>query len=437
MADLIFIKKRKTKMRTKLFHSLLYIWAVLLCMACQNSYPGMEYDFPENGVDSNHENASVSVIQVTLDESSLFYSSATRGAGIMDPTDGAGFQKKYLDSKFHVLSYRRTVYSNGELSGQSNMGLLLNSPANTDKKDCLVSSELSESEIGSSGHRGKVAVPITMAGELKFLDDETAMKPVDLSYNAKYPNIGYDFFAYYLDDAKINSTTAEQEKITYNITVDGTQDIMAGYAPTLTREYLSTKEPAITEDSLINKILYYGDGGYSALAAKSGIQPRIDIKHLFSALEFFVTKKDDTADISIDKVELMAHTSGDIVVASHNFEEIGFTPTGEKGLMTVTDKKTVLKNNEETVLGNPINVPADYEYVAVITYTQSNLQMNTEGGTYEPVTATIEVPLAMKYDTFKPGVKYKVLLNLYGITGIEVNVSVTAWEEGGDIGLEY
>lgn len=107
-----------------------------------------------------------------------------------------------------------------------------------------------------------------------------------------YPLTGaYDFFGWHFDNATLNTqptdwnTTGEFEgtDYTYNITIDGTQDIMIGKA-----ELTSTDETNITLDA---SALGLSDEeakarAYSAWAARRNVQPIISFKHLLSRLDF-------------------------------------------------------------------------------------------------------------------------------------------------------
>lgn len=420
-------------MKTRIIHSLLFVLLLIVSVACQNAYPGIYFDYDENGKDKNNEEIVQNEIRVSLNDRDIFYVSATRGVGIFDPTDGDVFKEKYLNSKFYVLSYRRTVYSSGDLSSKPNLTLLMNSAGNEGKKDCLVSTEQSG---GGTSHRGKMGIPSSMSGYLDFYDETKTDEKVKLYYSDTYPNVGYDFYAYYIDDAKINSISANEDKTVYHLTIDGTQDIIAGSAPTLTKELLKEEIPSITDPKIVNNILYYGDGGYSAYSAGYGIQPCIDIKHQLAVLNFFITLKDEKAKIKVKKISIKTMTEGDLVVASRNKDEIGYTPTGGEKEMSLDTPEETLEYNKCTNLGTQILVPEAEEYTVTLTYEQSELPKTPDGEVYEPLTRTAELKISMPNDTFKPGYKYRVDFNMYGATEIITNVKLFSWEEGGNINIE-
>lgn len=121
-----------------------------------------------------------------------------------------------------------------------------------------------------------------------------------------YPLTGaYDFFGWHFDDATLNSqpiawsATGESDgpNYTYNITIDGTQDIMIGKAElTSTDETnIRTGLPAeLTEEDAKAR-------AYSSWAARRGVQPIISFKHLLSRLDF-VACLGQNLDNALDKI---------------------------------------------------------------------------------------------------------------------------------------
>lgn len=140
------------------------------------------------------------------------------------------------------------------------------------------------------------------------------------------------FFAYHIDDAfaeggveKFDDVIAgdnsvartcvnEYPTLTLNDTqdaysiqfdLDGSQDLMAGYAPIPTGGYAEQ------------------DNGFSARSARQGTVPQISMKHLLSRLTFEVVKGGDNFDrVTLQGIEVVSKNKGEMVVAINpDFEE--------------------------------------------------------------------------------------------------------------------
>ncbi|MEE0869858.1 MAG: hypothetical protein U0L52_00575 [Bacteroidaceae bacterium] len=166
---------------------------------------------------------------------------------------------------------------------------------------------------------------------------------------------GSHFFAYYIDDAVADSVDVDREykekktdeelklsgresshaypklnlnnetKDAYSVKfdLDGSQDLMAGYAPIPADGYAAQ------------------DKGFSARSARQGVVPQISMKHLLSRLTFEVVKGGENFDrVTLKGIKVESKDKGDMVVAINpNFEveDPDYDPWENVGKITWTE----------------------------------------------------------------------------------------------------
>lgn len=148
-----------------------------------------------------------------------------------------------------------------------------------------------------------------------------------------YPLTGaYDFFGWHFDDATLNtqptawSATGESEgpNYTYNITIDGTQDIMIGKA-----ELTSTDETNITTDLPTGLTEDQAKArAYSSWAARRNVQPIISFKHLLSRLDFVACLGKDLAPAEAN-ITVTAKADGTAYTTAYTENDGYPQPNGE------------------------------------------------------------------------------------------------------------
>ena len=99
----------------------------------------------------------------------------------------------------------------------------------------------------------------------------------------------FDFFGWHLDDADGGATTVDQladgqESLSYELTIDGTQDIMVGKA-TLTQEQKTRLEADPVDNDAPGYTKTYARA-FSSWTARRTVQPIIQFKHMLSRLDF-------------------------------------------------------------------------------------------------------------------------------------------------------
>jgi hypothetical protein len=291
-----------------------------------------------------------------------------------------------------------------------------------------------------------------------------------------YPNEGtHDFFAYHLDDAAYlyelttefdTTSTAENKQfivkdsvVTPNshatlkyvwFKIDGSQDLMTGVAV----KKSSTDE--LAEDN----------EGFSAATARAGVIPNIVMQHRLTRFVFQVAGMNAGCDgVSVEKITVKSKTTGKMIVAYDRGGEavaptqtlLFETPTGSDATL---EEALVLKDydsdQKKTVDLSSVNLekgqgewgenwqpvghclmvaPGEKEYEMEITLKQT---FKTDDDSTNPVgkttiTRKITIP---EEATAAEGTSYNVKVKVYGMEKIEVEASLTAWKEGGDIEVD-
>lgn len=288
---------------------------------------------------------------------------------------------------------------------------------------------------------------------------------------AYYPVSGnYDFWGYRVDDAAgatpvvktVDDTGAAVEanvatKRVVDITIDGSQDIMAGKAVPSTDE--------------VTKLGNYADNFYSAYAARKGVQPNITFNHLLTRFTFEVRAGSkataglpaggNTDAVKVTGVSVDSKTTGTLTVAytgaTKEAAEL-LTFTGDASALTLKQRDAALADNnaplvalepvsltwtdDAATIGDVIKVgeallvaPGETEYPLTISLSQDVLEQLTGA----KVTKPLEQKATIKMDgvkAFEPGKSYKVTITVYGLEEIKVTATLVPWVDGGSIDID-
>lgn len=288
---------------------------------------------------------------------------------------------------------------------------------------------------------------------------------------AYYPVSGnYDFWGYRVDDAAgatpvvktVDDTGAAVEanvatKRVVDITIDGSQDIMAGKAVPSTDE--------------VTKLGNYADNFYSAYAARKGVQPNITFNHLLTRFTFEVRAGSkataglpaggNTDAVKVTGVSVDSKTTGTLTVAYTGATKEAadlLTFTGDASALTLKQRDAALADNnaplvalepvsltwtdDAATIGDVIKVgeallvaPGETEYPLTISLSQDVLEQLTGA----KVTKPLEQKATIKMDgvkAFEPGKSYKVTITVYGLQEIEVTATLVPWADGGSIDID-
>lgn len=291
-----------------------------------------------------------------------------------------------------------------------------------------------------------------------------------------YPNEGtHDFFAYHLDDAAYiynlttafdTTSTAENKQFIVKDSVvspnshatlkyvwfkiDGSQDLMTGMA------VKKTASDELAEDNT----------GFSAATARAGVIPNIVMHHRLTRFMFQVAGMNAGCDgVSVEKITVKSKTTGKMIVAYDMGGEavapintlLFELPTdGEEPLEQALELKDYDNNGKTTKALAPVALvkgegnwgenwqavghclmvaPGEKEYEMEITLKQT---FKTDDGSTNPVgKTTITRKITIPNETAAAeGTSYNVKVKVYGMEKIEVEASLTAWTEGGDISVD-
>lgn len=290
---------------------------------------------------------------------------------------------------------------------------------------------------------------------------------------AYYPVSGnYDFWGYRVDDAVtgtpdvklVDDTDTEVEaaaatKRVVDITIDGSQDIMAGKAT-----------PSAAE---VGKLGDYADNFYSAYAARKGVQPNITFNHLLTRFTFEVRAgskatagqgaSGNTEAVRVQGVSVESLTNGKLTVAYKGETKEAadlLTFTGDASPLTLKQRAAGAADNNdplvdlvevpltwpaagEATVGDVISVgeallvaPGKTEYPLTIALAQK-VKKNTADA--DKTDMNLEQKATIKMDgvkAFEPGKSYKVTITVYGLEEIEVTATLVPWADGGSIDID-
>lgn len=283
-----------------------------------------------------------------------------------------------------------------------------------------------------------------------------------------YPTNGQsDFWGYRVDNAcggdpvvkTVNDEgvvvdAKDATKRVVDITIDGSQDIMAGKAE-------------ITEEQkakLGNRTNDY----FSAYAARKGVQPNINFEHLLTRFTFHVKAGSPSAagngtntdPVNVTSISVVGKNKGQLTVAYTGaepqqlltFEDTTapFTLMERRGedhnstLLDLTPKALTWTAGEgEGAVGAADNIaigeallvaPGESTYKLKVGLSQMVQKKVGEGK--EPMMLEYEADLNAPNGTFDKGTSYDVNITVYGLEKIDVTATLKPWDNGGSIDID-
>lgn len=468
------------------------VLAMTAFMACTESYPTMTYEEPNvNLRDLNDERVSDRTpVLLFVNQQDLFTVTATRGMGQFPPSNPSDYTK----GSVYVYAFRDGNNIQGELTEIASLAntayATANKPAgiqndSTEFKDCLIDG--TDYNLGLRTH-----IQYGSSGELTYKPEDFPDKLTQdynvygqvfdrtCYYSDKYQETPYNFFAYYIDEldknrSQGNNAWRNKDSIWYDLTIDGTQDIMCGMAEPMDTAVLKkyydkqTKKISDNERSIILN-------GYSKFAADRDIHPYIKMKHMLTQLRFKIYPGDSTAgDVVIQGIRVKFKKRVHLCVATQNprvnkpnatfrdfyadydsnFGNVVFpddevqdyydddgTKIDKKGYAVTYDAATMedKKWHERPYVqvGKGIIIPPDSIYEVFIDYKQKvktkngNKKTWTKDTQHSKKTITL-VGSGLEEKIFKTGYIYNINIAVYGNKEIEVYTALSQWKEGGEI----
>lgn len=455
--------------------------ALLFTTSCNQSYPGLYYepdDVPSNDEDLKIEKTPIKIYTRTP----AFFSLTTRNTRGTGAFDDENNQKKYNDATFHVFAFRAGTGNDGT-GGQGTLERAVDLSMSAWSKDrkndtynesCLLDGEdyllgmpyrfaVNDNETSADANR-------TQYGSL----EPTISDPV--YYSGTYQDIGYNFFAYYIDDWKPTAAQTHRvaDGITYDIDIDGNRDLLLGHANQLTvaefekdGNYYDLHLSQEDRDRILGMA-----GGYSTFSGHRNVHPVIRMKHALTRLVFQAYPGNESADrVRIKGITVKSCSRANMKVAGRKYDDCGITfpeYASNKSLwkeMQLCDAKL----NEDGTATGTIN-PEGFNAPYVVTYdnTQTKQQLTTLGTSlllvpeknyevklyYDFITESGETKsfAAIYYinapkddgisvdengeNRFMPGVMYNIKIGVFGLEKIVMDASVEGWSNGGSIEID-
>ena len=469
--------------------------AAVTLTACNQHYPSLMYEGDEVEI-GNKETYAKTPLMVFVNRQDFFHVTATRSTGAFD----AERTGKFRNSLFHIFAFRDKDYSGGDglLTGAPDLtksihvnGRMLpefneDGTAGASRADCLVDGpdyRIGMQTMLSGDNTGELrTIEIKSAdGGLERTDVRQDTIKTTLYYSSQYQDVGYNFFGYYFDDFDYTAPGVahrDRESIWYDMAIDGSQDILCGYAPRITPEVFAQQYSKLGIDAT-DKAKIINIGGYSTYAAHRDVHPVINMKHVLARLKFIAHPGDkDAKNITINKVEVECPNTGKLVVAHQDLEKVGMffnetpkarlllrdaSPDGVEKCPEMTpvtvdytdDMADVIWHQRQgSPVGESLLLPEAEEYKVILHCTQIRMEPLKENGVEKhdehgnvinvPVSHSFIAEYALRLSTdessesydpelgknvFKAGYIYTVHIGVYGMSEIVVSANVEGWIE--------
>ena len=453
---------------------------LLLCGCAGESYPGLTYDRTMSPDIINDESGKTGdrgiEIELYIAPDSFALGSPTRGTGpFVVPDTTRRDSNHYENSFFHVFAFRASPDDQGPLTYMPDYRRRSNDP--TDQKaNCLIDNN-NDFNIGLPAQ-----LDDNRSGRLRFRCFDTRSNLWNdtlLHYNINTSNIGYNFYAYYIDDFKPSdaNTSRTGEGVCYNIDLDGTRDLMYGVAPRLTPavlDYLTEKDNLMIGEESRTRII--NNSYYTGYAAYYGVRPYVQLHHALTRLRFQAFPADATCDsVTIESIEVQCRNKAHLWIVRPNNGDLGITFEPEYNYVTLMDpypsqapdsigkypyvpldtetntvtwkpeyEGTDWKENPPTTIGGDMLVSTDSVYRMKLTYRQTLRNKNplTGKNIVNRMTSTYDLyapETDLSYDAnagrhmYLPGHTYNINIGIYGLRAIVVNTGMEGWQQGEDI----
>lgn len=258
----------------------------------------------------------------------------------------------------------------------------------------------------------------------------------------------YDFYGCHVDDAATAAMTIPAgTKLAENgfsvpVTIDGTQDLMVAMPNKESDRTAGGVDPEVTTT----------DNLYSAWSSRRGVKPNLVFQHVLTRLTFKAKCGDASAPahpVKITSIQVTgAISDGTLTIIPVGGGNQGFAPgttTADFALMAPASAPQTSKDLEAfpgkeitntgdafDQIGVPMMLVPGKTYTIVIN-TEQNMDGTDDIEENEKGTITKEVTFA---GGFLAGTNYNINITVYGLQNIEVDATLTAWGEGGDIDID-
>lgn len=446
----------------KRIHILLFLVCEVVMASCSSTTYTGEEDIQKPDVGYEQE-----PVPVTLAIGNTAYTAETRSSGafgsLSDKDNSEADIIQWKNARFYVYAFAK-----GE---NVDLSTCWDDPKNVDEEICLIDAtrpgkkEVTEKTRALADIRGKETYIEQDGYAYLYWNKMSDENDSPIYYNTVNREKPYNFFAYYVDDAVVGDFRREHDRIYFDVTINGQQDLMSSMAEPTKSQIEKLKAHPNKEKILEN--------AFSAYSGNYDLAPVFVFKHHLTCLNFEIYPAGDLKDgadsepyhLEICSIAVTNPvTKGVFTVATNDPEKhplgIDFTsynqdsnPTpiivqkkyakdGEIKFDTTTgdlsesvafweeDKKELeyYKRHGQALDGTVLLAPQSL-YKAEITLRDLDGSL----GGYEGETFEIEIMPPLGSETFEEGKCYTIRLGIFGRQRIESNVSISEWKPGGDI----
>ncbi|MBR4847726.1 MAG: hypothetical protein IKV07_00010 [Bacteroidaceae bacterium] len=395
--------------------------------SCNESYISPDYVVP---ADTIPYNPVLEYVPVIMSMSDPAYVTLSRGIGPIAAdrpnikNEAVFYVYSFLTNNYAYsdgADFRKTFVTEDKLEADEPMYCLIDDPAT-----------------------GLGAPAMLMDNEvLDFLNYESTYY-----YSQRFQEYKYNFFAYHIDNAKINGgVVREQDNIHMNITIDGTQDIITAVAH-LEDKQLTEIDP--NEEKWLFSNVLNRELVFSTLTGHRFIIPVFKAKHNLARFTFNLIGEDALSDsIYIQDIYVMAHRDWDLTVAADDSTKVGIAMHGERerleevhlcdeigevdGSTTNLEQYTyrVKQNELLSNLGLGMLLPARtiYDLYIKCAYQTPDGKERRYTAHYALTNRVIAADGSIINNPFEPGRQYNVTMHVYGYQQIQLSMDGLDWGE--------
>ena len=411
---------------------------IILLAGCKSDYPYIEYEGNPGKVEFDNIE---SLIPIMTTMNSPLYENLTRGTGIFN---------NEKDKDFYIYAFYTPKGKDGvpqsidySMNPQEEFHCLVDDPTGHGLKARL-------SEISSA---------------LEWVKDTMVY------YNNTYPDYRYRFFAYHVDDAvdmEKMQPNRHHDYVSYDIQIDGTQDLMCSCAQPTPEQLAKIKSLASPSNKdFINNLEKLT---YSTQSAHRDLIPLFETKHQLAYIQFFLKvdsivvidslgKEKKVIDPGVDSVFIEnisiknVPNTGEFIVAAEDTSRLGVTFRPDKTTtlyMPVKNEEGNLMPGKEEGFDTPYKpdtlttievgdgflLPEAERYNVLLRCKQLKTDKN---GDLKTLNYSQHFELVLPRDKngnkckFLSGHKYAVTIIIYGIRDIRLELEDIAWFDGGEI----
>ena len=436
-------------------HTISACLTAILFIGCKSEYPHIEYEGELSEVTYENIESPVPIIVAVNDP---IYVSYTRGMGAFeDFKEEEDADEKWRNADFYVYAF----YSPNGLPGTPLSAVDYKARMNSGSEDmppfCLVDDAIE----GGFGHGRHARLDKNRESFLHWVKDDK------IYYNKMHQQCRYKFFAYYLDNAatdphtgRLNIPERLSDRITYDVEIDGTQDLMCGCASPTEAQIENLIKSG--EKDIVNNIKALA---YSTITGNRDLFPIFQMKHHLTHLKFYVKAGStngiidpEAANVEITNISVVAQTKGKFTVAADDETNMKaafygdtetlyipienaegkIVPGTEDGFESYISPST---DGREKEMGAGFLLPESNNYklklhCRQLKYNADGTKQLDEHGNHKAINYTVMYTLNLKDDMFRAGYKYEITVHVYGHQKIKLGLGEVTWADGGKIEID-